>query len=557
MSMNEILNQVFTTQQYKSEADRLRATFLYSITVLAIFGLLFLIYLIPRNGTFNIIDAAQNGRLWSQLWWAHLMIIISLVSYGFVRIGKMDIADWILPFGFYLIHIIASWANGFVSPLDYLLPVLLMLGSGLLLKPRDFFVAVAIYISLYTVMIISRANVDYPNELQYIGGLIIFAIVIYTFQRVALVSRIEGQNLEGAERFKLADINMQITQQASERQSLEVAMNATLNLILKNYPSLYHAQVFLIDEEGIQARLSASTGDVGQRLLEKGHSLAVGSLSVIGQTTLKGDVLVARAGTEDGIHRQNQLLPETTLEAAFPLLVAGQIIGALDLQSKTLSDLSESDRLTFQSLANSLALTIDSIQQFEAAKARIAENQRLAEQTRTALRDVERLNQRLIGRAWSEYLSGQGSNLGLTVNFENNSVTEDVAWTDTLLSSVEINNLVKEGTVIAIPLTVRGQIIGAMEFELAENEEFSPEDLELIQEVSNRFGLAAENTRLVEESQRTAQRETLINEITSRFQSAQNVEATLAEAARSLNDALGAERIIIRLGSPQETANGS
>ena len=95
-----------------------------------------------------------------------------------------------------------------------------------------------------------------------------------------------------------------------------------------------------------------------------------------------------------------------------------------------------------------------------------------------------------------------------------------------------------------------------MEFELNANQEFEPEDLELIMEVSERFGLAAENTRLVEESQQTAQREMLINQITGRFQSAQNVEATLAEAARSLSETLSADKVMIRLGVPQQSTNG-
>lgn len=555
--MNENLKRIFAIRQYKSEADQLRATFLYAVTALAIAGLILIVYLAPRDGTVNFIAKLQAGNFWSGLWWAHVMLILCVGCFVLVRSGNMHIANWIFPLGFYLVHIVASWNGGFVTPIDHIATLLFMLGSGLLLKPSEFFITVVIYVALYGLMAISQNNPNYADAFQYVGGLIVFSIVIYVFQRIASISRAEGQTIEGEERFKLADINMQITQQASERQTLDVAMNATLNLILQNYPSLYHAQVFLIDEEGVQARLAASTGEVGKRLLEKGHSLAVGSLSVIGQTTLRGEVLVARAGLEDSVHRQNQLLPETSLEAAFPLVVAGQIIGALDLQSKTLTELNQSDRLTFQSLANSLALTIDSIQQFEAAKARIVENQRLAEQTRSALRDVERMNQRLIGRAWSEYLSGQGNNFGLTANFDRNTVEEDNTWTETLKNAIEINNFVKEANVIAIPLTVRGQIIGAMEFELAEDEEFSPEDLELIQEVSNRFGLAAENTRLVEESQRTAQRETLINEITSRFQAAQNVEATLAEAARSLNDTLGAQRVMIRLGTPEESPNGS
>jgi GAF domain-containing protein len=117
---------------------------------------------------------------------------------------------------------------------------------------------------------------------------------------------------------------------------------------------------------------------------------------------------------------------------------------------------------------------------------------------------------------------------------------------------MDSNNIVQDGLTVAIPLRVRGRVIGAMEFELDDDDEFDPDDLELVQEISERFGLAAENTRLVEESQRMAQREALINELSSRFQSARDVEATLAEAARSLSETFMAERVSIRLGVPEK-----
>jgi hypothetical protein len=210
---------------------------------------------------------------------------------------------------------------------------------------------------------------------------------------------------------------------------------------------------------------------------------------------------------------------------------------------------------TFQSLANSLSLAIDSIRQFESAKSQVEENQRLAEQTRSALREVERLNQRLIGRAWSEYLAGKGDQLGLDFDLETSESTPASEWTQSLKNAVETGIVIQDDNVISVPLRVRGVIVGAVEFELGEDAEFTPADMELVQEVSDRFGLAAENTRLVEESQRVAQRETLINEITSRLQSANNVEATLAEAARSLVETLQANKVAIRLGIPEKPTN--
>jgi len=81
--------------------------------------------------------------------------------------------------------------------------------------------------------------------------------------------------------------------------------------------------------------------------------------------------------------------------------------------------------------------------------------------------------------------------------------------------------------------------------------------LAMMEEVSEQLGLAAESNRLYETSQRIAQREALVNEISTRLQSGTSVEMTLTSAARSLKDVLKANRVAIRLGKPPaETQNG-
>ena len=176
---------------------------------------------------------------------------------------------------------------------------------------------------------------------------------------------------------------------------------------------------------------------------------------------------------------------------------------------------------------------------------------------------MDRLNKRLMEQAWSEYLYSQEDQVGLNVDFESNTVEENTAWSPSLTQALEDGNLIQsvndKERLIAIPLKVRGQVIGAMEFELGEDGNIDPNDLNLIQEVSERFGLAAENTRLVEESQRVAQREALINEIGSRLQATNNIESTLTEAVRSLNNVLNVHRVSIKLREPdtKTSNNGS
>ncbi|GAB5490460.1 MAG: hypothetical protein Phog2KO_06750 [Phototrophicaceae bacterium] len=545
--MDNILSTLFPTNQYRSQTDIVKAQFLYSIISLVIVLTFF-------NNTVNLLADQFPNVLYPIS-----TIIVILGIYGLIRYNYLDIASWILLLTSFFTLIAVFLFADYEAILTLLFDLAILLLAGFLLGNRGIFVFTAlnvIQIILLPEIIVSNSDNNLPILIQALSVYFITGFILYIFNRFVVVSRTESQDVEGLERLKLADVNMRITRLASSRESLKTALDTTIDLILKNYPDIYHAQVFLIDQKGIQARLEASTGDVGQRLLEKNHALAIGSLSVIGQVTLNGEVVVARANDPNNVHRPNDLLQDTTLEVAFPLKVNEIVIGALDLQSKVIDQLSENDRLTFQSLANSLSLAIDSIRQFDDAAARVEENQRLTEQTRSALREVERLNQRLIGRAWTNYARGMGDDLGLITDFDAETTSPYSGWSDTLVEAIHSGNFVQEDNLIALPLRIRGQIVGALEFELGDNQELSHEDFDLINEVSERFGLAAENTRLVEESQRTAQREALINQVASRFQSAQNVEATLAEAARSISEALEASKVLIRLGEPTKAPHG-
>jgi GAF domain-containing protein len=390
-------------------------------------------------------------------------------------------------------------------------------------------------------------------------GLVSISSLTFLFLRYARLSRSEGATEAMGERLRLAEITSHIARRISKRMALDEVLTSAIEQIRTSYSDIYHAQIFMVDESGQEARLVASTGEIGKLLMQRQHSLGVGSLSVIGQVTLAGEALIARAGSPDSIHRRNEALPDTAVEAAFPLRIGDKVIGALDLQSRNTNTFQEDDIPAFQSLADHIAVAIDNARLFEETSERLRENQQLVEQARNAVREVERLNRQLTGRAWSEYLRSKGDQLGLSVDFTDNSVKQDNTWTQTISEAIQYNYVAQtqqdDAQIIAIPLRVRGQVIGAIEFELDKDTSLSPEDLILVQEVGERLGLAAETTRLFERSQRIAQREALVNEIGTRLQSTSNIEATLAEAARSLKQTLRADKVAIRLGTPP-AANG-
>ncbi len=107
--------------------------------------------------------------------------------------------------------------------------------------------------------------------------------------------------------------------------------------------------------------------------------------------------------------------------------------------------------------------------------------------------------------------------------------------------------------IVAFPIIVRNEIVGAMEFELPTADELPEGATDLVMAVSQRLGLALENRRLFDETQRIAQREGMINDIGAELQAATSVDAIIQRTARQLQETLSAQEITIRIS---RNANG-
>ncbi len=552
--MRRLIPRIFDTSKYASAVDKDRALLIYGMIGFVLVG--YLIFVLTIRG--NVTSTSTIPPIVSDA----IFLVVGFGTIGVTRSGRLQLGAVGPLLTLYAGALFPSVLTGYMQASSAVILPLFLVLTGLLYRERGLVVGTLLTLGTFGAGILFRANLANPPTQQtnltdlFSVGLSLIALSIFTYValRGARLSRMEGEARVTEERIKLAQITSQTARRISSRMALNDVLTNAVEQIRENYPHIYHAQIFMVDEGSREAKLAASTGQIGQFLMQRAHSLHVGSLSVIGQVTLTGEPLIARANDPNSIHRRNEALPATAVEAAFPLRIGDRVIGALDLQSQIVSTFHQEDIPAFQSLADHIAVAIDNARLFEETEARLEENQQLVEQARSAVREVERLNRQLTGRAWADYLYGKADQLSRSVDFASNTTHDESAWTQTLTEAIQYNyvaqNQTADAQVIAIPIRVRGQVIGAIEFELDKESSLSPEDLALIQEVGERFGLAAENTRLFEQSQRIAQREALVNEIGVRLQASNNIETTLAEAARSLKQTLRADKVAIRLGTP-------
>jgi transcriptional regulator with GAF, ATPase, and Fis domain len=554
--MTSFLDQLFNIQNYPSRATKENARLIYGFTLFMIVAfLLYAMFVTQGNGVSTLLSETRDDSI-------ALLSLLSVLSIGLltllcVRVGRAELAALGPVVMWYFSGTLLGIQGHFRTSDEGAALLAFIFFCGLFLRARGLIVGTVV--ALGTIAFAASgydASAD-PGYANVIIGLalqtVAIAFLIFLFLRGTRLDQRVVSTQED-EQAKLAKVTGQIAQQVSQRLPINILLTQAVEAIRATYPDIYHAQVFLTDERGEEANLVASTGEVGRSLLQRQHRLAVGSRSVVGAVTQSGTPLIARADAPSSLHRRNDLLPDTLVEAALPLKIGDTVLGALDLQSRLSDAFDDADLPVFQALADSIALAIDNLRLAEQNEQRRQENLAAVEQMRSAMGEVERLNRSLTQQVWAQYLGNKGQELSLDLDFSTNIVGRTGAMTPTISEAMQANQLTqtraKNSVIVSMPLRVRGLVVGAMEFELEGDDLLAPEDVDLVEAVAERFSLAVESTRLYEESRRVAQRETMLNEIGGRLQRTNSINAVLTEAARGLQSTLGANRVAIRLGAP-------
>lgn len=327
----------------------------------------------------------------------------------------------------------------------------------------------------------------------------------------------------------------------------ELLVNA-VDLIRDRF-AFYHVQVFLIDETRSYANLVASTGEIGNALLAQGFRVPVGPRTVVGEAISTGELCYIRNITETA-YRHPSLLAEARSELALPLVIAGEVSGALDIYSTRPGAFSHEDIETMRIMANQLSQSLQNARLFETQQRSLLQNRRLFLDSETNLREIERLNRQLTGQSWKEYLLERNvERFGVTVVGEDMEMS-GTDWTPAMRQAAERRRMVslEEGDlqILAMPISVRGLPIGVVEVRFPRHQSLS-EARHIVQAVTERMAFSLENARLFEQARMAVEREQQINQITARLQGLTSIEDVMTTAVSALGELLDAETGAIRL----------
>lgn len=342
-------------------------------------------------------------------------------------------------------------------------------------------------------------------------------------------ARLSELNTQNELRARRLNAITETSQTISQIRDLDTLLPVVTRQISERF-DFYHVGIFLFSLDKVFVELIAANSDGGKEMLENGHKLEVGQVGVVGRVAAEKKPRVALDVGQDAVYFDNPYLPETHSEMALPLMIGKEIIGVLDVQSKQKNIFSKEDTEVFGSLANQVAIAINNARQVEA--------------TQAALEEARSLTQEYVREAWEKLHQSQEKRLGY--RFVNNAAfpiheTSELASTDKPYK-------------IEFPVVVHSEEIGVIKLHLTEEDykKITRSDENLLAAIGERAGLALESARLLDETQKRAQREALVSNISAKIGASIRMDNIIQTTLRELGDALDVSEVTFQLTSAKD-----
>jgi GAF domain-containing protein len=217
-----------------------------------------------------------------------------------------------------------------------------------------------------------------------------------------------------------------------------------------------------------------------------------------------------------------------------PLILRDKVIGVASMQSNQPNAYTPDDIRLLETLGSQAAISI--------------ENARLFEQTQAALAEVEATHRRYLREQWETFAYSRAGAAERILGYADGPDGLIPAGDE----SLAVAPAARAGS-LRVPIKLRDESIGVLEFlDKDTARAWSEDEITLVEALADQAGLALENARLFEQTQRLAGRERLINEITARIRASTGVPGILQTAARELATAMNVPHAVARIRAKAE-----
>jgi GAF domain-containing protein len=379
----------------------------------------------------------------------------------------------------------------------------------------------------------------------------------------------------------------EIARDISGSLNLDELLVKAVNFIRERF-DFYHAAIFLHDLPGEFAVIREATGNAGVQMKRAGYKIGIGSKSIVGFVSGRGEPLVVTDTARDATYYANPLLPDTRAEAAFPLRVGDRILGVLDVQSTTPYAFYEDNLRSVQILADQLAVAVANTELFAETQEHLSQHRLLHHITTTAAS----------GSTLEEALESAVNGLQVTLGGDRVAIlladrekkmlevkasvgyAEDIAtvqvefgrgvtgWVAAHRRPLKVRDVSEDSRYIeasantrselAVPLIYRNEVLGVLNVESEQVDAYSDNDEEMLGTLGGSLAAIIANARLVEQIRQQAERERTIYDVTSKIRRSTDIQAILMTTASEITKITGAHyaKIHVNPGSESERNDG-
>jgi len=197
-------------------------------------------------------------------------------------------------------------------------------------------------------------------------------------------------------------VSSEIGRLVTSTLDLNTIFSRTVSLISERF-RFYHSSIFIIEETGFNAVLREATGEAGEKMKARRHSVVVGFNSIVGKVAESGEPMLVNDILQESLYQPNPLLLDTRSEVAIPLRIGSRIVGVIDIQSTQKNAFTQDDLSVLQSLADQVAVAIDNARSYE-----------LSQQLIKDLREVDQLKSQFLANMSHELRTPLNSIIGFS-----------------------------------------------------------------------------------------------------------------------------------------------
>jgi GAF domain-containing protein len=472
-----------------------------------------------------------------------LLPIPIIFNYFMVQQGRLRLAAAVFVGTFLALSV----PLGFVAYADViqLFPLLAVIAAGVLLNRRGLSLVVLIALAsvAYTTLVYQASLTGVERFIPArLAGSDFISMALFVLTAGAFLYAFSGTPERTARAAYNAVSQFRAVGLLSARAAVdeESAIEGALRIA---YSELNYSlvQVFLLGDRPERVRRCRYTED-GLLLLDTAPDTVV--LDVVARAV----PIVIRTGDRQAAEH---LTSGAMMSVSLPVQFEGALIGVLDVQRARYLPIDATQIAVLEQLAAQIGRMLSQFRRISALENDLRTQEGIAGRLRAQIADLQRRAEGTTITGWERYLRGFGVG-GFGYDFQ--SGTDIVTASDLpplVRAALERGELhidrADRRQIVSAPIRYRGQMLGAMVFEIPIERAIGAAEVELINTVADRLGNALENNRLFELNQAQAQRERKANEIGGLLLSVTDVDQLLALAAETFNEALGATHTRVSL----------